>query len=110
MDSLIWILIIFFVVVPFINQIYKAGKTFQSRNSGSSIPNEKPVAVKNNLLPVVIILVLLGIGAALFFSGEIKNIGFLVYTDYYIFLNHVYRQKRHVKNPGLPLKHHLFSD
>ncbi len=78
MDSLIWILIIFFVVVPFINQIYKTGKTFQSRNSGSTIPNEKPAAVKNNLLPVVIILVLLGIGAALFFSGEIKNIGFLV--------------------------------
>jgi hypothetical protein len=79
MDSLIWILIIFFIVVPFINQIIKAGKTVQSRKTGSATIEKKPEASPmSKLISMVIILAILGVGAALLFSGEIKNTSVLV--------------------------------
>lgn len=74
MNSLIWILIIFFVVVPFINQIFKIAKTVQSHRDGSSNIEKKPEgSSKGNLVSAIIILAVLGVGVALFFSGEIKN-------------------------------------
>lgn len=79
MDSLIWILIIFFVVVPFINQIIKAGKAVQSRRDGSVVNERKPEgSSKGSLVSAVIFLAILGVGAALFFSGEIKNTSVLI--------------------------------
>lgn len=79
MDSLIWILIIFFVVVPFINQIIKAGKTVQSRRAGSTPLENKPEASsRSKLISTMVILAILGVGVALFFSGEIKNTSVLI--------------------------------